>query len=96
MTRPSLGRLLWVHNSARLHHMGGSGAATCPKKVIYSKASTVNPDPHGERQTLGYTVRTFKVGPEPPRVQTEPLEWDPDPPPVWGPGHPQWGPKVPR
>jgi hypothetical protein len=27
--------------------MGGSGATTCPEKVIYSKASTVSPDPHG-------------------------------------------------
>jgi hypothetical protein len=27
--------------------MGGSGAATCPEKVIYSKASTASPDPHG-------------------------------------------------
>jgi hypothetical protein len=35
MARPSLGRLLWVHSSARLHHMGGSGAATCLEKVIY-------------------------------------------------------------
>jgi hypothetical protein len=95
MTRPSLGRLLWVHSSARLHHMGGSGAATCPEKVMYSKASTVSPDPMGERRTLGYTVRTSKVGLGPPRVQAGPLEWDPDPPPpVWAPGRPQWGPKV--
>jgi hypothetical protein len=28
--------------------MGGSGAATCPEKVIYSKASTMSPDPHGK------------------------------------------------
>jgi hypothetical protein len=27
--------------------MGGSGAATCPEKVIYPKASTVSPGPHG-------------------------------------------------
>jgi hypothetical protein len=47
MTRPSLGRLLWVHNIARPHHKGGSGAATCPEKVIYPKASTVSPEPHG-------------------------------------------------
>jgi hypothetical protein len=47
MTRPSLRRLFWVHSSARLHHMGGSEAATCPEKVIYSKASTISPDPHG-------------------------------------------------
>jgi hypothetical protein len=47
MTRPSLGRLLWVHSSARLHYMGRSRAATCLEKVIYSKASTVGQDPHG-------------------------------------------------
>jgi hypothetical protein len=47
MTRPSLGQLLWVHNSARPHHMGGSGAATCPERVIDPKASTVSPNPHG-------------------------------------------------
>jgi hypothetical protein len=29
-------------------HGHGSGAATCPEKVIYSKASTVSPDPHGK------------------------------------------------
>jgi hypothetical protein len=34
----------------------------------------------GERRTPGYTVRTSKVGPGLPRVQAEPLEWDPDPP----------------
>jgi hypothetical protein len=27
--------------------MGGSRAATCPEKVIYSKTSTVSPDPQG-------------------------------------------------
>jgi hypothetical protein len=26
----------------------GSGAGTCPEKTIYSKASTVSPDPHGK------------------------------------------------
>jgi hypothetical protein len=84
---PQSPRLLWVHSSARLHHMGGSGAATCPEKVIYSKASTVSPDPMGEHRTPGYTVRTSKVGLGPPCVQARPLEWDP--------GRPQWGPKVP-
>jgi hypothetical protein len=48
----------------------------------------------GEHWTPGYTVRTSKVGPGPPRVQAGPLEWDLDPP-VWGLGRPQWGPKVP-
>jgi hypothetical protein len=34
----------------------------------------------GERQTPRYAVRTSKVGPGPPCVQAEPLEWDLDPP----------------
>jgi hypothetical protein len=82
MTRPSLCRLLWASNSARPHHMRGSGAATCLEKVIYSKASTVSPDPHGRVsdpcRTPVYTVQTSKFGPRPPRVRTGPLEWDPD------------------
>jgi hypothetical protein len=63
--------------------MGGSGAATCPEKVTYSKASIVSPDPHGRVsdpcQTPVYTVQATKFGPGPPRVRTGPLEWDPDP-----------------
>jgi hypothetical protein len=47
----------------------------------------------GKCRTPGYTVRTAKIGPGPPRVRTGPLEWDPDPS-VCGLGHPQWGPKV--
>jgi hypothetical protein len=35
--------------------------------------------PQGWSRTLGYTVRTSKVGPGPPLVQAGPLEWDPDP-----------------
>jgi hypothetical protein len=73
--------------------MGGSGAATCPEKVIYSKASTISPDPHGERQTPRYAIRISKVGSGPPHVQAGPLGWDLDPP-VWDPDRPQWGPKV--
>jgi hypothetical protein len=75
------------------HHMGGSKAATCPEKVIYSKASTVVRTPTGERRTPGYTVRT-------PRLVLDLHVCKPDPwngirtPPVWGPGRPQWGPKV--
>jgi hypothetical protein len=46
MARPSLGRLLWASNSTRPHHVDGSGAATWPEKMIYSKVSTVSPDPH--------------------------------------------------
>jgi hypothetical protein len=72
--RPSLRRLFWVHSSTRLHHMGGSGAATCPEKVIYSKASTVVRTPTGEHRTPGYAVWTPRVGPGPPRVQAGPLE----------------------
>jgi hypothetical protein len=85
ITCPSLGRLLGA-SSAWPHHIGGSGAATCPEKVMYSKTSTVSLDPMGKCRTPGYTVRTSKFGPGPPRVRTGPLEWDPDPPPVWGPG----------
>jgi hypothetical protein len=48
MTRPNLGRLLWTSNNALPHHVGGSWAATWLEKVIYSKASTVSPDPHGK------------------------------------------------
>jgi hypothetical protein len=79
MTRPSLGRLLWASNSVSPHHMGRSGAATCSEKVIYYKTSTVSPDPMRECRTPGYTVRTSKFDPGPPRVRTRPLEWDPDP-----------------
>jgi hypothetical protein len=90
MAHPSHGRRLWVHGSARLHHMGGSEAATCPEKAIYSKASTVSLDPHGRARTSGYAVRTSKVDLGPPRVQARPLEWDPDP------GPPSMGPRGPR
>jgi hypothetical protein len=82
MTRPSLGRLLWVHNSALSHHMGGSGATMWPEKVIYSKASTVSPDPHGKVPDPWIYSPDLQVGPGPPRVRTGPLEWDPDPPPM--------------
>jgi hypothetical protein len=37
-----------VANNARPHHVGGSGAATWPEETIYSKVSTVGPDPHGK------------------------------------------------
>jgi hypothetical protein len=30
------------------HHVDGSGAATSPEKMIYSKVSIVGPDPHGK------------------------------------------------
>jgi hypothetical protein len=34
----------------------------------------------GKCWTPGYTVRTSKIGPGPPRVRTGPLEWYPDHP----------------
>jgi hypothetical protein len=37
-----------VVNSARPHHVDGSGAATCLEKMIYSKVSAASPDPHGK------------------------------------------------
>jgi hypothetical protein len=96
MTRPSLGRLLWVHSSAQLHHMGGSRAATCPKKVIYSKASTVSLDPHGRAldpwiysPDLQGCSRTSTCANRTPGMGSG------TPAPIWGPGRPQWGPKVP-
>jgi hypothetical protein len=95
MTRPSLGRLLWVHNIARPHHKGGSGAATCPEKVIYPKASTVSPEPHGRvpdpwiysPDHQGWS-RTSTCASRTPGMGSGP------PPPVWGPGRPQWDPNV--
>jgi hypothetical protein len=48
MARPSLGRLLWASNSTRPHHVDGSETATWPEKMIYSKVSTVSPDPNGK------------------------------------------------
>jgi hypothetical protein len=84
-TRPSLGRLLWVHSSARIHHMGGSRAATCPEKVMYSKASTVSPDPHGRApdpwinsSDLQGWSRTSTCARRTPRMGSGP------PPPPWG------------
>jgi hypothetical protein len=48
MARPSIGRLLWASNSTRPHHVGGSRAATWAEKMIYSKISTMSPNPHGK------------------------------------------------
>jgi hypothetical protein len=62
--------------------MGGSRTATCPEKVIYSKASTVSQNPHGRVsdpcRTPVYMVHASKFGLGPPRVRTGPLEWDLD------------------
>jgi hypothetical protein len=56
--------------------MGGSEAATCLEKVIYSMASTVVRTPTEERRTPVYTVRTPMVGPGPPR---RPGQKEPEP-----------------
>jgi hypothetical protein len=37
-----------VVNSTRPHHVDGSRVATWPEKTIYSRISTVGPDPHGK------------------------------------------------
>jgi hypothetical protein len=58
--------------------MGGSEAATCPEKVAYSKASTVSPDPTGERRTPECIVRTPKGGSKPPDIQSGPPRLVPD------------------
>jgi hypothetical protein len=84
MTRPSLEQLLWASNSTLLHQVVGSGAATCPEKVIYSKASTVSSDPHGKVPDPWIYSLDLQVGPGPPRVRTGPLELDPNPPPRYG------------
>jgi hypothetical protein len=57
----------------RLHHMGESGAATCPEKVIYSKASTVGSDP--PRKSAG--PPNIQSGP--PRLVLDPGIYNPDP-----------------
>jgi hypothetical protein len=77
--RPRRGRLLRAHNSARLLHTGGSEAATCPEEVIYSKASSVGPDPPGQCRTPVCATRTSGYGQGPPREQTGPLGWNSDP-----------------
>jgi hypothetical protein len=48
MACPGLGRLLWASDSTRPLHVDGSGATTWPEKMIYSKVSTVSPDPYGK------------------------------------------------
>jgi hypothetical protein len=61
--------------------MGGSGAATCPERVIYTKASIVSLDPHGKVPDPCIHSPDLQVWSRTPRVQTRPLEWDPDTPP---------------
>jgi hypothetical protein len=45
--------------------MGGSGAATWLEKVIYSKALTVRPDPHGKVPVPWICSPDLQVGPGP-------------------------------
>jgi hypothetical protein len=80
MARPSLGRLLWASNSTRPHHVDGSGTATWPKKMIYSKVSTVGPDLHGKvsdpciyRPGLRERSRTSTGANRTPRMGSGPL-----------------------
>jgi hypothetical protein len=94
MARPSLGRLLWASNSARPHHMDDSVAATWPENMIYSKVSTVSPDPHGKvsdpciyRSGLRVRSRTPTGANRTPRMNPDPSEW--------GSGHSQQGPEIP-
>jgi hypothetical protein len=48
-----------VVNNARPHLVGGSRAATWPEKTIYSKISTVGPDPMRKCRTPVHVGRTF-------------------------------------
>jgi hypothetical protein len=87
MAHPSLGRLLWASNSARPHRVDGSGAATWPEKIIYSKVSTVSLDPYGKMsdpciyrpglqvrsRTSTGTNRTTRMGSRPLCVGSGPL-----------------------
>jgi hypothetical protein len=83
-----------VVNSTRSHHVDGSGAATWPEKTIYSKVSTVGPDPHGKvpdpcmyGPDLRVRSRTSTgVNRTPGRVLD---------PTVWGSGHSQQDPDIP-
>jgi hypothetical protein len=47
-----------VVNSARPHHVDDSRVATRPEKTIYSRVSTVRPDPMRECRTPVRTDRT--------------------------------------
>jgi hypothetical protein len=83
-----------VENSTRPHQVDGFRAATWPEKTIYSRISTVGPDPHrkvSNPHTYGPDLRVRS------RTSTGmpgPLERVPDPP-VQGPGHSQQGPRIP-
>jgi hypothetical protein len=71
-------------NNTRLHHVDGSGVATWPENMIYSKMSIVGPDPIGKFWTPVHVDRTS-------RKDRDPHGRDPDPS-VWGLGCPQPGP----
>jgi hypothetical protein len=80
MACPGLGRLLWASDSTRPLHVGGSRAATWPEKMIYSKVSTVSPDPHGKvpdhciyRPALRVRSRTPTGANRTPRMGSRPL-----------------------
>jgi hypothetical protein len=92
MAHPRLGRLLWASDSTRPLHVDGSGAATWLEKMIYSKISTVSPDPHGKmsdpciyRPGLRVRSRTPTGANRTPRMGSGPLGWGPDPS-MWGSG----------
>jgi hypothetical protein len=53
---------------------------------MYSKASTMSPDPMGGCWTPGYTVQTSRLVQDPYVYGPNPLEWDPTPPPPGGGG----------
>jgi hypothetical protein len=93
-TRSSLGRLHWVHSSARLHHTGRSGDATCPENVIYSKASAVSQDHHGRAPDLWICNPDLQGWSRTATCASRTPGMGSGPPPVWGPGPPQWGPKT--
>jgi hypothetical protein len=56
----------------------------CPKKELYSKASTVSPDPHEKVSDPWICSPDLQVGLGPPPVWIGHLEWDPNPPPSYG------------
>jgi hypothetical protein len=80
MACPSLGRLLWASDSTRPLHVDGSGTATWPEKMIYSKVSIVSSDPHGKvsdpciyRSGLRVRSRTPTGANQTPRMGSVPL-----------------------
>jgi hypothetical protein len=67
-------------SNTRPHHVDCSGATTWPEKTIYSKVSTVGPDPHGKvsdpyicRPDLRVRSRTSTGVSRTPRTVSEPL-----------------------